>query len=59
MFFDGFGGTNSQREDISDPDTEFRGLAPKSLAKSCDKDGSCPPEENVWGYLPDVEVCVL
>ena len=45
-----------QREDITDPDDEFRGLAPKSLSKSCDKDGSCEPEENAWAYLPDVEV---
>lgn len=43
------------REDISDPDDEFRGLAPKSMSKSCDKDGSCEPEENAWAYLPDVE----
>ena len=47
-----------QREDITDPDDEFRGLAPKSLSKSCDKDGSCEPEENAWAYLPDVEVRV-
>ena len=33
-------------------------MAPKSLSKSCDKDGSCEPEENAWGYLPDVEVRV-
>ena len=45
-----------QREDITDPDDEFRGLAPKSLSKSCDKDGSCVEPENVWAYLPDVEV---
>ena len=45
-----------QRDDITDPDDEFRGLAPKSLSKSCDKDGSCVDPENVWDYLPDVEV---
>lgn len=50
---------NQQRDDITDPDDEFRGLAPKSLSKSCDKDGSCEPPENAWAYLPDVEVCEM
>lgn len=49
-------GVIQQREDIVDPDMEFAGMAAKSMAKSCDKDGSCEPQENVWDYLPDVEV---
>lgn len=34
----------------------FAGTAPKSMSKSCDKDGSCEEPENVWDYLPEKEV---
>eukprot|EP00277_Geminigera_cryophila_P004930 CAMPEP_0179434752 /NCGR_PEP_ID=MMETSP0799-20121207/19006_1 /TAXON_ID=46947 /ORGANISM="Geminigera cryophila, Strain CCMP2564" /LENGTH=184 /DNA_ID=CAMNT_0021213725 /DNA_START=8 /DNA_END=562 /DNA_ORIENTATION=+ len=42
------------REDINDSG-EFNGMAAKSMSKSCDKDGSCMPQENVWSYLPEFE----
>lgn len=42
--------------DIKDPDEEFRGMAPKSMATSCYSTNSCPPEENVYDYLPEHEV---
>jgi hypothetical protein len=43
------------RDDIFDPDDLLRGDAPKDMSKSCDKDDSCEPAENVWEYLPEVE----
>lgn len=33
-----------------------RGTAKKSLAKSCEKTGTCVPEINAWEYLPVSEV---
>jgi hypothetical protein len=42
--------------DIKDPDMEFRGMAPKSMATSCATKHTCPPEENIFDYLPEKEV---
>ena len=41
----------TQRDDIKDPDDEFRGIAAKDMTKA-----HHVPEENVWDYLPAVEV---
>ena len=40
-----------QRGDIKDPDDEFRGIAAKDMSKA-----HHVPDENVWDYLPAVEV---
>ncbi len=42
--------------DIKDPDAEFRGMAPHSMASACANTHTCPPEENVFDYLPEKEV---
>ena len=40
-----------QRDAIKDPDDEFRGIAAKDMSKA-----HHVPDENVWDYLPAVEV---
>ncbi len=40
-----------QRGDIKDPDDDFRGIAAKDMSKA-----HHVPDENVWDYLPAVEV---